>query len=398
MPEIESPPIPPVKDLRTKIEGLLPKNTQARVLGGIALLMVVIIMFSGRKTERKAPKDRTAPVPAAVDANQERIQAYRAQIEEETRKLALEQARLAQAKDALGAPSSPPIANYGTAASGYPAPGVPVGVHGYTPQAAGENALALEPRKRQERSLFASNIALSYRQHPPPSGQQVSRTGSDRASSPSSDEVQPDDPVKAGVKKYRLFEGTILETVVINRLDNSFSGPVNCMVTTDVHSTDQRHLLIPQGTRVLGRVHKVEGLGDQRLAVSFHRMIRPDGFSLTLDQFQGLNQIGETGLRDKVNHHYLQLFGVSFGIGILAGFSQANTRYGADASGIDSYRQGVASSLSQSSMHILDRFLNVLPTFTIREGHRVKVYLSRDLLLPAYEEDAVSNGSLVEVP
>jgi type IV secretion system protein VirB10 len=46
----------------------------------------------------------------------------------------------------------------------------------------------------------------------------------------------------------------------------------------------------------------------------------------------------------------------------------------------------MASSLSQSSTHILDRYLNVVPTITIREGHRVKVYLSDDLLLPAYEK------------
>ena len=32
--------------------------------------------------------------------------------------------------------------------------------------------------------------------------------------------------------------------------------------------------------------------------------------------------------------------------------------------------------------HVLDRFLNILPTVTIREGTRIKVYLSNDLLLP----------------
>ena len=32
----------------------------------------------------------------------------------------------------------------------------------------------------------------------------------------------------------------------------------------------------------------------------------------------------------------------------------------------------------------MNRFLNRLPTITIREGHRVKVYLTSDLELPAY--------------
>ena len=48
-------------------------------------------------------------------------------------------------------------------------------------------------------------------------------------------------------------------------------------------------------------------------------------------------------------------------------------------------RQGVAANLSQSSLRILDRYLNALPTFTIREGHRIKVVLSGDLELPALE-------------
>ncbi len=159
---------------------------------------------------------------------------------------------------------------------------------------------------------------------------------------------------------------------------------MNCMVTTNVYSHNGLHLLIPQGSRALGEVKKIETFGEERLAVAFHRLLMPDGYSVSLDQFRGLNQIGETGLNDQVNHHYLQVFGVSLAIGAIAGLSQANTAYGVNESAADAYRQGAATSLSQSSLRILDRYLNVLPTVTIREGHRVKIYLSDDLLLPAY--------------
>jgi type IV secretion system protein TrbI len=53
-------------------------------------------------------------------------------------------------------------------------------------------------------------------------------------------------------------------------------------------------------------------------------------------------------------------------------------------SGTDRPREGFGQSLAQSSQQILDRFLNLLPTITIREGHRVKIYLSGDLALPDY--------------
>jgi len=89
-------------------------------------------------------------------------------------------------------------------------------------------------------------------------------------------------------------------------------------------------------------------------------------------------------LRDQVNNHYLRIFGVSLAIGVLGAVAEAGTGSALTASGTDLMRQGLAGSMAQSSAQILDKFLNILPTVTIREGHRVKVYLSGDLALPDY--------------
>jgi type IV secretion system protein TrbI len=353
--------------------------------------------------------------------NQARIEEYKKRIEEQTNKLQLEQASLARNQAALAADASKAIAG----PERYQGP---LGVVSSADSNSTRNAIQTEKAKRDYESLFASNVALTYRKEAasleraskeesrPDSAMpaqdalskilpfyaalaamQPAATGPERSNrQPSNVEFPPpkieEAPAKNAVLEsarggtYRLFEGTVLETVLTNRPDGAFSGPVNCMVTTNVYSHDERHLLVPQGTRVLGEVHKVESFGQSRLAVFFHRLVMPDGYSLSLDHFEGLNQIGETGLRDKVNHHYLQVFGVSLAIDAIAGLGQANTRTGFDQPGIDAYEQGVANSLSQSALHILDRYLNVLPTFTILEGHRVKVYLSADLLLPAYDK------------
>ena len=98
--------------------------------------------------------------------------------------------------------------------------------------------------------------------------------------------------------------------------------------------------LIPEGTFILGDVQKVSGFGQKRLAVVFHRMLMPDGYSVDLDQFHGLDQAGETGLKDKVNNHYLQIFGASIALGMIAGAAEATTNGGYNQSGSDMYRQG----------------------------------------------------------
>ena len=180
----------------------------------------------------------------------------------------------------------------------------------------------------------------------------------------------------------------MLESVLVNRLNGDFAGPVICQISTDVYSHDHAELLIPAGSRILGETKKVNDVGQERLAVIFHRLIMPDGYAVDLDQAPGLNQIGETALRDKVNNHYFKIFGASIAVGAIAGLSTIGTNNsavtGLPTSNASAYREGVAGSLSQSSLRILDKFLNIPPTITIREGHRVRVFLTQDLLLPAY--------------
>ena len=185
-------------------------------------------------------------------------------------------------------------------------------------------------------------------------------------------------------KSYVIFEGTILETVLLNRLDGQFIGPVECLVTSDIYSHDRQHLLIPSGTKVLGEAKRVDTFGQTRLAVAFHRLIMPDGYSVSLDQFKGMNQIGDTGLRDQVNNHYLKIFGASLAVGAIGGIAEAGSGGVLTQSGTQTIQQGVGESLGQTSQRILDKFLNILPTVTIREGHRVKIYLSGDLAVPDY--------------
>jgi type IV secretion system protein VirB10 len=407
-PTDESAVTPRVKDKTLRPSGLVPKNTQTWAVLGLGVVMILVIALSGNKTSPQT-QAKTPGGTDAIDPNEARIQEYRNRIEEDARKLAAEKERLADTKQALGSAASQAITNTAQPPAG------PINKKEKSP-------VELERDKREYQSLFASNIALSYRKNeiagkeaapsaggsgqpmatllqspygllpaamPALSAPQAQAAGQPAASkqettpegkSKTSDE-KPDPPA-AG--QYRLLEGTVLETALTNRLAGSFSGPVNCVVTTDVYSPDGQHLLVPRGSRVLGEASKVEAFGQQRLAVAFHRLVMPDGTSVHLDRLRGLDQAGQTGLRDEVDNHYLMIFGTSLAVGALSGLTQYNTQYGLDVSSADVYRQGVSRSLGDSSIRILDRFMNILPTFTVREGYSVKIYLTADLDLPAY--------------
>jgi type IV secretion system protein VirB10 len=179
----------------------------------------------------------------------------------------------------------------------------------------------------------------------------------------------------------------------MNRLDGDAAGPVKVLVSNPIYSHDRQHVLIPEGTIALGEARKIGSAGlsqQRRMAVVFHRMIMPDGYSVDLDQFHGLDQIGEEGLKDKVNNHYLEIFGTSIALGVISGAGVIEQGGGTiSTNGSQAFTTGAAASVSQSATTILDRFMKIPPTITIREGHRVKVYFMQDMLVPAYENHTI---------
>ena len=187
---------------------------------------------------------------------------------------------------------------------------------------------------------------------------------------------------------YRVFEGTVLEGVLTNHIDGGFAGPMIVMLTTDYYSHDHQQLLLPQGTRLIGNVQSVSGSGQRKLFVTFNRAICPDGFSLDLNKFTGLDPMGTTGLATNVNNHYLSSFAAAAAVGGIGGLAQI----GNSGSVLDTntqIRNGISTQTAQESEQILNKFLNRLPVITVKEGSRARVYINQDILIPSYAEHRV---------
>ena len=202
-------------------------------------------------------------------------------------------------------------------------------------------------------------------------GGAAARTGSpaSRTSEPGR-LVRPEDP--PGWERVR--EGSFLEAVLLTQLSGEFPGPVLAMVSVPLYSTDRQRVLIPRGARVVGTASAVQNRDQSRLAVAFHRLLLPGGSWIDLE-FSGLNQVGESALRDQVNRRYLSTFAAAGAVGALSGLTLA----GASPYGL---RAGVGQGLGGSAASMLDRYLNRMPEITIRAGHRLRVWFTADVLVP----------------
>lgn len=403
--QVETPGTAPVVDRRAVPRGVLPKGVQTWLMVVLALGMLGIIFLTGEPngpaTARPATPPSSTPTTDRVRDYQERLRLLDDQAARDLRQAALD----AQAAPMLREPDE-------------------VGPAQVDP-------LVAERQRRDYESLFASNVVLSRRPDgqqpdgqqrmaaaqgasrfspgepsideiadavvratartagavaPPPSSAENGPAGAAPASTvvPSGERVspQPTERISAVGPLHRVLEGTVVDAVLTNRLDGAAAAPVNCLVTNPVYSHSGQHVLIPAGARVLGETRPVQTLGQTRLAVVFHRLLMPDGSTVPLDQFRGLNQIGESGLRDRVNHHFLSTFGAAGAVGLISGLSQllGNAAFGlGDGNRTVVIAGGAAEATAQASAQVMNRFLNRLPTITIREGHRVKVYITSDL-------------------
>lgn len=398
VPELQ--PTPPtsentsgLRDKRITPAGVVPKQAQGYVMAGLAVLILMAVMFSKNHAKPAVKTADSGPLAMSTDMNQRKIQELEQDLsadQRQSQQQAMAQKNMSNNAVPDGTPSA--LQPNGMAAPPAAPPSDPV--------ADAEKALAFKSR-------FASNLvsANDTVARPPVESDNLSDNAQARSSS-----LPPTLPTQAAAvpaaatnkrapevnvnsahgQPYVVFEGTTIDTVLVNRLDGEFAGPLKVMVTNPIYSQDRQHLLIPEGTFVLGDVQKVGGLGQKRLAVTFHRLLMPDGYSVDLDQFHGLDQAGATGLKDKVNNHYVEIFGASIALGVISGAAEVtNLNQGFNESGTGAYKSGIASSLSQSSANVLDRFINIPPTITIREGHRIKVYITQDMLLPAYENHTI---------
>ena len=378
--------------------GALPAQARTWLLMGVtAAIVIALLTFPGEPPEPSAaepPVPTLAPVGSVVGADVVESAAQR--IEQEVARASAygleEEADEPEPRpDGLPHPPTPMAAG-----SGRYDPVASDAAHILGP----EEQIARQERLRRYESLRTPPLVQSRRgqAEPPPVRESGGPVGDETAvthdlpafaPAPGSIVSPVAEPREASsadpeVRRYTLHEGEFLEAVLTNRLSGDFSGPVNAMVSADVHDRTRQRLLVPRGSRVLGTVHQIEELDQSRLAVVFHRLVLPDGSSVRLDRSPGLNQMGETGLKDIVNRRYASAIAAAGAVGALAGLTQAVSPHEAYNSRLGSARIAAGSGLAGAAERILDRFLNRMPKLTVREGHRLRIYLTADLELPAY--------------
>lgn len=190
----------------------------------------------------------------------------------------------------------------------------------------------------------------------------------------------------APLSPFELKAGAIVPAALLTAVDTSRAGPVIATVTQNVYdSVSGRHLLLPQGTRLVGTSEGESAYGDRRAFLTWERLILPNGKSLILTGEPGVDAQGAVGVRGQVDRRLWPLL-----VGTL--FAGAITTLGQIARDDDGGSGGLLGDAGDAAAiegarvggRLVDRELEVRPSIRLRAGAPVRVMITRDLILEPY--------------
>lgn len=201
----------------------------------------------------------------------------------------------------------------------------------------------------------------------------------DFASDPQNQDIYNAQSIEDPVSPYQVMAGTLIPASLITGINSDLPGTIIAQVTQPVYDTvSGRHLLIPQGSRLLGRYQSEVSFGQDRALVVWDRLIFPDGSSIQISA-PGADMQGFGGLRDRTDHHWNRVF-VAAGLATILGIG-AELGSNDDDEIARAIRDGAGQSFNQAGQRVVDRNLNIQPTITVRPGWPVRVIVTRDIIL-----------------
>ncbi|MGN1394574.1 MAG: TrbI/VirB10 family protein [Succinivibrionaceae bacterium] len=188
-------------------------------------------------------------------------------------------------------------------------------------------------------------------------------------------------------KKYSVMTGSVIPATLITGINSDLPGQILAQVSQNVFdSPTGRYLLIPQGTRIIGSYDNGIIFGQERVLVSWNRLVFPDGKNIDIGSMNAADQSGYAGANDLVNNHYLRLFGSSLLLSVIsAGVTYSQDKYSrnrdnSETTASGAMAQSLGNQMGQTTMQVIQKHMNISPTLEIRPGFRLNVMVTKDIL------------------
>lgn len=204
------------------------------------------------------------------------------------------------------------------------------------------------------------------------------------AGSGQGDRWRLDSQPEAPRSPFELRAGFVVPATLISGINSDLPGQIMAQVAQNVYDTPTgKHLLIPQGSRLVGSYSSDVAYGQSRVLVAWQRIVFPDGKAMDIGTMPGADSAGYAGFNDQVNNHYLRVFGSAFLMsGVIAAVSMSQDNSGSTGNqqrASDALSEALGQVLGNTIAQLVSKNLNIAPTLEIRPGYRFNVIVTKDM-------------------
>ncbi|MCX8228224.1 MAG: TrbI/VirB10 family protein, partial [Sulfitobacter sp.] len=174
-----------------------------------------------------------------------------------------------------------------------------------------------------------------------------------------------------------IIQGTMIQAVMETALDSSLPGQTRAVVSEDVFSFDGSRILIPRGSRLIGRYRSGLDIAQQRVTIAWDRIILPDNQTIQISSFGG-DELGRSGVTGFVDTRFAERFGSAALISLISAAPSAAAASVEDeaAAGV---LEDVGDDLADATDSVISDYLSIGPVIYVDQGARVTVMVDRDL-------------------
>ena len=200
-------------------------------------------------------------------------------------------------------------------------------------------------------------------------------------------EEWPDGTLQEGRKKpltpYELKTGSVIPATMISGINSDLPGQILAQVSEDIYDTATgRHLLIPQGSKVVGTYDNEVAFAQNRALVVWTKLIFPDASEVNIEGMPGADPSGYAGFRDKVNRHVGRRIGAALMMTVFNFAYEATRRESQGPVGFQpesAVTAALGQSISELGKQMVEREMDVPNTLEIRPGYRFNVMVNKDI-------------------
>lgn len=174
-----------------------------------------------------------------------------------------------------------------------------------------------------------------------------------------------------------IIQGTMIQAVMETALDSSLPGQTRAVVSEDVYSVDGTRLLIPRGSRLIGRYRAGVDIAQRRVTVAWDRIILPDNQTVQISSFGG-DELGRSGVTGFVDTRFAERFGSAALISLISAAPSAAASEVPNETAANAL-EDVGDDLADATDSVLSDYLSIGPVIYVDQGARVTVMVDRDL-------------------